>query len=305
MKNKIVKNAVLGFLMLFSFQLFAQSSLKGVVQSEEGPLLGATVQIKNSNVGVLTDFDGNFTIEASVGDILLISYVGYNSQEISIQNFDFLTINLMPQNLMDEVVVVGYSSQTRGGISGSVASVNVDQAMKTPVVNAAEALQGQVTGVQVITNANPGQAPKINIRGFGTSNNTNPLYIIDGVQTDDPLALNNINPSDIDQMNVLKDGAAAIYGARASNGVIIITTKSGGYSMTGPKVSLDMYTGFSEISNTPGLLNAQQHADMIWQSYTNDGITPSHGQYGTGTSPTIPSQIAGYRRVVSYNPILF
>lgn len=305
MKHKFIKNSILSFLMLLSTQLFAQGSLKGVVQSEDGPLLGATIQIKNSNVGVLTDFDGNFTIEASVGDILLISYVGYNSQEITVQSFDPLIVNLTLQNLMDEVVLVGYSSQTRGGITGSVASVDVGEAMKTPVVNAAEALQGQVTGVQVITNANPGQAPKINIRGFGTSNNTNPLYIIDGVQTDDPLALNNINPSDIEQMNVLKDGAAAIYGARASNGVVIITTKSGGYSMTGPKVTLDVYTGFSELSNTPGLLNTQQHADMIWQSYANDGITPDHGQYGNGSTPVIPSQIAGYKRVVSYNPIQF
>lgn len=121
-------------------------------------------------------------------------------------------------------------------------------AIKTPVVNAAETLQGRVTGVQVVTSGNPGQAPKINIRGFGTSNNTDPLYIIDGVQTDDPLVLNNINPADIEQMNVLKDGAAAIYGARASNGVVIITTKGGSYNKDGAQVSFDFYTGTSQIS---------------------------------------------------------
>lgn len=262
--------------------------------------------IKGASDGTSTDIDGSFSIpSAKQGDVLVVSYTGYNTQEVTVGTESTIEIRLTQGISLDEVVVTGYATQTRGDITGSVASVDMLEAVKTPVVNAGEALQGRVTGVQVITNANPGEAPKINIRGFGTSNNTNPLFIIDGVQTDDPNALNNLNPDDIDQMNVLKDGAAAIYGARASNGVVIITTKGGGYNMDKPLITLNAYTGYSEISNTPGLLNAQQHADMLWQSWNNDGITPDHAQYGNGATPVVPSSIVDYTRVVSYNPITF
>jgi len=202
-------------------------------------------------------------------------------------------------NRLDEVVVVGYTTQTRGDITGSVASVDMSEAVKTPMVNAAEALQGRVSGVTVVNSGNPGSAPKINIRGFGTHNNTNPLYIIDGVQTDDPSLLNSINPADIDQMNVLKDGAAAIYGARASNGVIIITTKSGGYNMDKATLSVDIYTGAAEAIDLPSLLNAQQHGDMIFQSIINTGGVPDHIQYGNGSTAVVPSTLQGTGFLIS------
>lgn len=290
-------------LLCFSGSLVAQT-IQGKVTSSDGPLPGATVLIKGTTTGTSTDFDGNFSLEAPTDGVLLVSYIGYGTQEVAIDGRDQIVVTLLADNRLDEVIVVGYGSQTRGGVTGSVASVNMVDAVKTPVVSAAELLQGQVSGVQVITNANPGQAPKINIRGFGTTNSTNPLYIIDGVQTDDPLVLNNINPNDIQQMNVLKDGAASIYGARASNGVIIITTKGGGYNQAAPIISLDIYSGFSQIANTPELLNVQQHADMLWQSYENAGVPPNHFQYGSGSSPVIPSTLRGYSRVVSYNPIV-
>ena len=284
-----------------------QSTVTGTIIDDAGvPLPGASVVEKGTTNGTQTDFDGNYTIEVGEDAILVISYIGYSTQEVAVSGQSIINITMAEDaSQLDEVVVTGYGTQTRGEITGSVASVDMSEAIKAPTVNAAEALEGRVSGVTVITNGNPGSTPKITIRGFGTSNNTNPLYIIDGVQTDDPNVLNNLNPGDIDQMNVLKDGAAAIYGARASNGVVVITTRGGGYNMDSAKVSLDVYTGFSQIGNTPGVLNVQQHADMIWQSQINDGATPSHPQYGSGATPVIPSSIIGYTRVISYDPIVF
>ena len=188
-----------------------------------------------------------------------------------------------------EIVVSGYSTQTRKSQTGAVSSVDVDGAVKRSVVNAAELLQGTASGVQVIANGQPGSAPLVRIRGFATPNDNNPLYIIDGVQTDDPFVANSISASDIDQINVLKDGAAAIYGARASNGVIVITTKNGYYNQENT-VSFETYVGTTNATNLPTLLNAQQHGEMIWQSKINDGVSPNHPQYGTGGSPIVPSK---------------
>lgn len=304
MKNNFLLSLTLFMATLFVGSVYAQT-VNGTVSSEDGPLPGATVLVKGSTSGVSTDFDGNFSIEAGPEDVLVVSFIGFASQDVAVGDQDQIMVMLESDNELDEVIVTSYGTQTRGSVTGSVAVVNMDDAVKTPVVNAAETLQGRVAGVQVVNSGNPGQAPKINIRGFGTSNNTNPLYIIDGVQTDDPLVLNNINPTDIEQMNVLKDGAAAIYGARASNGVVIITTKGGGYNMDKAKVSFDFYTGVSQISNSPDMLNPQQHGQMIWDSYNNDGVTPSHPQYGSGASPVVPSSILGYARVVAYDPIQF
>ncbi|MBD0778802.1 TonB-dependent receptor [Maribacter sp. ANRC-HE7] len=283
-----------------------QSIITGTVSDASGPLPGASIVIKGTTQGTQTDFDGNFTLEADSDAVLVISYIGYHTQEIALDGNETINVILAEDaSLLEEVVVIGYGTQTRGDITGSVASVDMDEALKAPTTNAAEALQGRASGVTVVNNNTPGAAPKINIRGFGTANNTDPLYIIDGVQTDDASFLNNINPSDIDQMNVLKDGAAAIYGARASNGVVIITTKGGGYNMDSAEISVDMYTGFSQITNAPDLLSTQQHGDMIFQSQLNDGAIPSHAQYGNGRNPVVPTSIIGYTRVQSYDPIVY
>ncbi len=279
--------------MLFGY---AQAqSVSGTVSDANGPLPGANVIVKGTSHGVTTDFDGNYAIDDVAADaILQFSFVGYVNQEISVNGQSVINIILSEDaNQLEEVVVTGYTTQTRGDITGSVASVDMDEAMKAPVTNAAEALQGRVTGVTVTNAGAPGAAPKITIRGFGTSNNTNPLYIIDGVQTDDANILNSIDPADIDQMNVLKDAAASIYGARASNGVIIVTTKSGGYNIGKSTLTLDVYSGFSKASNLPDLLNTQQHGDMIWESLANDGAVLTHPQYGSGPSPVIPDKLQG------------
>ncbi|MDC6352730.1 TonB-dependent receptor [Zeaxanthinibacter sp. PT1] len=282
-----------------------QQTITGTVVDGDGiPLGGANVLVKGTTTGTQTDFDGNFSIEADSDAVLVFSFVGFTPQEIPVNGQSVINVTMVEDAAqLSEVVVLGYASQTRGDVTGSVASVDVAEATKTPIVNASEALEGRVTGVTVTNAGSPGEAPKINIRGFGTSNNTNPLYIIDGVQTDNSNVLNSINPADIDQINVLKDGAAAIYGARASNGVVIITTKGGGYNQEEAIVSLNVYTGISRAVNTPELLNAQQHGEMIFQSLANDGATLTHPQYGDGPSPVVPNTLQGYTRVVSYDPI--
>lgn len=273
--------------------LLLQSTITGTVTDTDGlPLPGANVLIKGTTNGTQTDFDGNYTITADNDATLVFSYIGYASQEVSVGGQSAVNVTLAEDaSKLEEVVVLGYSTQTRGDLTGSVGSVDISEATKVPIVNAAEALQGRVAGVTITNNGSPGASPVVRIRGYGTGNSNDPLYIIDGVQTDDGSILNSINPADIDQMNVLKDGAAAIYGARASNGVVIITTKGGGYNMDTARISLDTYTGFSVATNVPELLNTQQHGDMIFQSVLNDGGIPNHPQYGNGASPVVPTTI--------------
>ena len=275
------------------FGIAHAQNVSGTVSDANGPLPGASVVVKGTTNGTQTDFDGNYSISADSNATLTFSYIGYATQEIAINGQTTINITLAEDaSQLDEVIVLGYSTQTRGDLTGSVASVDLGEATKQPLVNVAEALQGRAAGVTVVNSGTPGSAPIVRVRGFGTINNNNPLYIIDGVQTIDPNVLNTINPEDIAQFNVLKDGAAAIYGARASNGVIIISTKSGSYNQDKATVSINAYTGFSRVdsSQLPDLLNAQQLGDVLFESTINDGGTFDHPQFGSG-SPTVPSQL--------------
>lgn len=295
MKNYLVKNLLL--LSIFMISAFASAqTVTGVVYDADGPLPGASIVVKGSTTGTESDFDGRFSLENVASDaVLVISYLGYTTQEVAVNGQESLTVTLAADdNVLDQVVVMGYVAQTRGDITGSVASVDMEDALKAPVANAAEALQGRVTGVNVVSSGAPGAAPQVTIRGFGSWANTNPLYIIDGFQTKDANILNSINPDDIEQMNVLKDGAAAaIYGSRAANGVIIIKTKSGSYNQEKTEFSLGVYSGITTLTNKPSLMNATQHGNMIFQSLINDGETPGHPQYGYGSSPVVPSSLQG------------
>jgi TonB-linked SusC/RagA family outer membrane protein len=285
---------ILGIFFVFGFTQ-AQKTITGTVSDADGPLPGAAVIVQGTDNGVTTVFDGNYSIEANEGDVLEFSFIGMTTATATVGADSVINITLMTsENRLEEVVVVGYSAQTRGDITGSVASVDIEEALKQPVANAAEVLQGRVSGVNVISNGAPGAAPQITIRGLGTSNNTNPLYIIDGVQTDDPNILNSIDPSDIVQMNVLKDGAAAIYGARASNGVIIVKTKSGGYSSKAT-LSVDAWTGMSQVANKLDLMGTNEHGQMIFDSRRNDGSPVEHPQYGSGATPVTPTQLINVR----------
>jgi TonB-linked SusC/RagA family outer membrane protein len=274
---------------------YGQTTIKGkVTEALTGQaVIGATVLVKSTGEGTITDIDGNYSIQASEGDVLTFSYVGFGDKTMTVGTSQLIDVQMAEGEFLDEVVVIGYAAQTRGDITGAVESVDMLEAIKAPLVNAAEALQGRVSGVTIINNGNPGAAPTVRIRGFGTTGNNDPLYIIDGVQTTDGSILNAISPSDIEQMNVLKDAAAAIYGSRASNGVVIITTKSGSYNQNEPNVSFNAYTGSATVINTPDLLNTQQHADMIFESFRNDGVPTDHPQYGNGDTPVIPANLAG------------
>jgi len=278
-----MKKAFLVVLMLSSSLIFAQNSISGSVSdSNNNPIPGATIVVEGTNTGVVTDFDGNYQINASTGDQLTFSSLGFGSQTITVGNQNQINVTLMASvDILDEVVVSGYQTQQRRSLSGAIGTVDTEEAFKTQVTNAAEALQGRVAGVSVVSGGGPGAAPVIRIRGYATTNDNNPLYVIDGIQTTDPNVMRDINPRDIENISVLKDGAAAIYGARASNGVIVVTTKKGSYNM---KNTLDVNAtyGISEVTRYPDMLNVQQHADMTWQSILNDGNTPSHPQYGSG-----------------------
>jgi TonB-linked SusC/RagA family outer membrane protein len=291
-------------LLFCGLLLHAQQATTGTIIDADGtPIPGATVMISGTSEGTTTDFDGNFSISAETGAVLEFSSIGFETQMVTLSGQSNLTIALQDSvSQLDEIIVTGYGKQARGKLTGSVATVNVKDAVKVPVVNAAEILQGRVSGVTVVSNGQPGSAPSVRIRGYGTPNSNDPLYIIDGVQTNDAFVLNSINPSDIEQINVLKDGAAAVYGARASNGVVVITTKSG-RGTQGTKVSLEISTGMSVASNLPDLLNAQQLGDVLFQSKRNDGnASPSHPQYGSGASAVVPGSLIGAPQPTTVNP---
>ena len=284
-----MKKAFLVVLMLSSSLIFAQNSISGSVSdADNNPIPGATIVVEGTNTGVVTDFDGNYQINASTGDQLTFSSLGFGSQTITVGNQNQINVTLMSSvDILDEVVVSGYQTQQRRSLSGAIGTVDTDEAFKTQVTNAAEALQGRVAGVSVVSGGGPGSAPVIRIRGYATTNDNSPLYVIDGIQTTDTNVMRDINPRDIENISVLKDGAAAIYGARASNGVIVVTTKKGNYNSKNT-LEVNATYGMSQVTRYPDMLNVQQHADMTWQSILNDGNTPTHPQYGSGPTPSVP-----------------
>lgn len=284
-----MKKAFLVVLMLLSGFVYSQDSISGsVTDAGDNPIPGASIVVQGTNRGVVTDFDGNYSINASTGEQLTFSSLGFASQTVTIGNQTQINISLAEAvDLLDEVVVSGYQTQQRRSLSGAIGTVDTEEAFKTPATNAAEALQGRVAGVQVISGGGPGAAPIVRIRGYSTTNDNSPLWVIDGVQTTDANIMRDINSKDIEQISVLKDGAAAIYGARASNGVIVVTTKRGQYNQANT-MEVDAWVGISNVTRVPDMLNAQQHADMTWESILNDGNIPTHPQYGSGPSPVIP-----------------
>jgi TonB-dependent SusC/RagA subfamily outer membrane receptor len=206
--------------------IYAQT-VSGVVTSEDGPLPGATVQVKGTSIGVSTDFDGNFTIQADATDVLMVSFVGFSSQEIAVGDQDQITVTLIADNELEEVVVTGYGSQKQKEITSAVVQVTAEEFNKGPINNAAQLLQGKVAGLSIYNKGgNPNASATIRLRGLSTVGaNISPLVVVDGVVG---ASLDNVDPNDIESINVLKDGsAAAIYGSRGSSGVIIVTTKGG------------------------------------------------------------------------------
>ena len=240
-----------------------QMNVSGIVmaEGEPDPVIGANVMLKGTTNGTITDFDGNFTISAKKGDVLVFSYMGYVSQEITVQNAGPIRVTLKSDAVeLEEFVAVGYGTMKKSDLTGAVTSVSADDLMKAPVSGLDQALQGRAAGVTVTTGSGqPGQAATIRIRGIGSAMGGNdPLYVVDGVITSD---ISFVSPNDITSMEILKDASAtAIYGARGANGVIIVTTKNGGEGKV--NVSFDAYWGFQNRWKKLDLLGTKDFTDL-------------------------------------------
>ncbi len=252
------------FLLIFNADLMAQSDLKisgKVTDNKRESIPGASVKIKNSTVGVATDNDGNFSLTVPNNAILMITSVGFDNQEISVNNRTEINI-VLKANIreLQEVVVVGYGSQRKVDITGATASVKGEELVKQPVLTATQAVQGKMAGVQIINSGQPGSSPVVRIRGTGTAlAGTATLFVVDGVLTDD---IANINTADIINLDVLKDASAtAIYGSRGANGVIIITTKKG--AVGDLKVNYTMNAGMRSAANLVKMANAEEYANYV------------------------------------------
>lgn len=276
-------------LVLSSIVSFAQRVVTGkVTGTDNQPASGATVTVTGTNVATQTDANGNFSLSVPQGrNSLTISYIGFENQTVPLSGRTSVAVSLRAANTaLSEVVVTGYTAQRKKDIAGSVSVVNVSNLKQQPVGTGEEALQGQASGVTILTSGQPGAASDIRIRGITAFGNNQPLVIVDGVRGD----LHNINVNDVESMQVLKDASAAIYGIAGSNGVIIITTKRG---RTGKaRVSYDGYYGITTQGKGYDMANTQQEADAIWLQQRNSGIdTPTHAQFGHGVKPVIPDYI--------------
>lgn len=271
--------------------IFAQINITGKVTggASSAPVAGASVILKGSTTGSQTDGEGNFSLTVpSNSSILVISAVGYKTQEITVGGTTNFTILLVEGvDPLDEVVVTGYTSQRKKDITGAVSVVNAADLKSVPAANATSQLQGRASGVTVVENGVPGSESQVRIRGMGSFSNNNPLYVVDGVQTS---SIASLNPNDIESMQVLKDAASSsIYGVRASNGVIVITTKKG--KGKGVTVSYDMYYGSQNPGDGFDLLNAQEEGQLLFLARKNSGLATTGSIYGNGANAVVPEYI--------------
>ena len=269
------------FLSLFAFLtctvMYAQSGISGTVVDATGEtVIGATVMEKGTSNGTITDFDGNFTIKVNEGTILVISYIGYQTQEVAAHQGMKVTLK-DDAEVLQEVVVTGYTTQRKADLTGAISTVSVDEMAKQNENNPMKALQGRVPGMNITADGNPSGAATVRIRGVGTLNDNDPLYIIDGVPT--KAGMHELNGNDIESIQVLKDAASAsIYGSRAANGVIIITTKKGKEGKV--KVNFDGSIAASFYTNKIETMNASQWGRAYWQASVNDGVNPGNNNLG-------------------------
>jgi len=282
--------------LLLTVVVFAQKKITGKVVGSDGkPVAGATIQVKGSNTGTSTLEDGSFSITVPQNATLQISATGSKSQDVKVGSASEINVTLATTlSNLEEVVVTGYTAQRKKDITGAVSVVNVKDMTANPGSNIENLLQGRASGVTVTSSGVPGAGSNIRIRGFSTFGSNDPLFVVDGIQLS---SVNEINPSDIESMQVLKDASAsALYGSAAANGVIIITTKRG--KVGAPKISYDGYYGNQWQNRSLDLLNTEEYGDYLWKLAINAGQVDAsgnvrHGQYGTGTTPRIPDYILG------------
>ena len=274
-------------MLLFALPLMARPVSGVVVDKATGePIIGASVLEKGTTNGTITDFDGNFTLEVAEGATLEISYVGYATQSIAAgENLNVLLAE--DTEILEEVIVTGYTTQRKADLTGAVSAISAADLEKQQENNPMKALQGKVPGLNIAADGNPSGAATVRIRGTGTLNATNdPLYIIDGVPTTS--GMHELNPNDIESMQILKDAASAsIYGSRADNGVIIITTKRGKEGKL--SVSLDASVAVQSYVNRMKVLNSEEYGRALWQAYVNDGTSDPN------------TNVLGYRYDWGYN----
>lgn len=256
------------------------------------PLPGVTIQVAGTTTGTISGADGTYRIPnvPSGATTLIYSFIGYQSQQVSIEGRTVINVSLTEEaTTLEEIVVTGYSVERKRDIIGSVAVVNTDEMLTTPSGSLTSQLAGRVAGVNVSSDGTLGGTSKIRVRGFGSFASSEPLYIVDGVPTE---SIERLNPNDVESIQFLKDAASSsVYGARAASGVVIITTRQG---KEGPvQVNVDAYYGINYVSPSdfPELLNAEEYGEYIWTAMTNAGLTPSNDVYGNGATPVIPEYI--------------
>ncbi|MBO5015683.1 MAG: SusC/RagA family TonB-linked outer membrane protein, partial [Bacteroidaceae bacterium] len=262
-------------------------TISGVVRSatDNEPLIGVSVLVKGTTNGTITDFDGKYSLSVKTGDVLVFSYIGYVTQGVTITNQTTLNVTLKEDaETLEEVVVVGYGTMKKKLVTGATVQVKGDNIAKLNTTNPLQAMQGQTPGVSITsTSGQPGEGMKVQIRGLGTTGSSGPLYLIDGVGGD----ISTLNPADIESIDVLKDAAsAAIYGAQAANGVVLVTTKQGREGKA--QVSFDAYYGIQNVARKAEMLNAQQYMTIMDEQALNSGgaaydwgsIKAIHNEYG-------------------------
>ena len=276
-----------------------QKTIKGTVVDATGePLIGVNVSVKGTTIGIITDIDGNYTLEVPSKSTIVFSYIGYQSQEVPVGSQSTINVTLKEDTQkLEEVVVVGYGTQKKVTVTGSVASVSGEELKASPTSNLTNAMVGRMPGVIGFQTADEpgGGSTTIRIRGTNSLGSKDPLIVIDGIPDRDG-GMNRINPNEIESMSVLKDASAAIYGARAANGVILITTKRGKEGK--PTVSFNANAGFSQPTRIPKMANAYEYATMINEinpgTYTEDAL----GKFQSGEDPW------GYPNTDWFNTIL-
>lgn len=265
------------FLVSCTVAFAQQVDVDGTVRDESGePIIGATVIEEGTKNAAVTDFDGKFRLKVSGGKKLSISYMGYKT--VSVDPGKSLNVVMTEDSkLIDELVVTGYTTQRKADLTGAVSVVSMDEIADLNENNPMKALQGRVPGMNITADGNPSGSATIRIRGVGTLNNNDPLYIIDGVPTKS--GMHELNGNDIESIQVLKDAASAsIYGSRAANGVIIITTKKGKSGQL--KIDLDASLSVSMYANKLDVLNAKEYGQAMWQAYVNGGQDPNTNPLG-------------------------
>ena len=266
-------------------KLYAQSNtiaVKGKVMADGEPVIGATVLVKGVSTGTATDMDGNFSLNVASKAVLVVSSIGYETQEVPVNGRQFINVVLKSDVVaLKDVVVVGYGVQKKVNLTGAVSSVSTDELEGKPISNVLEAMQGTTPGLVIQQGSStPGSVPSINIRGLNTMNNNDPLVIIDGIEG----SLGNLNPADIEQISILKDASStAIYGSRASNGVVLVTTKKGKAGKV--EISYDFMYGVQQPTSLPKIADSWVYAELYNEAAVNSGRAAKF----------TPEQIAQYR----------